>query len=530
MERGRVQALRGEFASALSDCAEAIRLDPHLVPAMLIRGGVLIRAEKFDEALHEFDRAIQANPRYARAYNDRGVAYSKLGRLDEAIQDFSKAIILSANNAQAIANRGNAYQLQQRHEEALQDFGDAVVLDAKYAASYCIQRGQVEVDRGNFQQALADYAIALKIVPNSRTARAGRASAQHQCNADFAVDGSGDPVSVAQETRSASALRTVAARKSAFVRVPAAMTQPVIDLSSALTEDEVRETNPQAASEPELAMETNESPSAEPTEYAAEQNRIRDRDRQERSRLLAEKSEEIRHRNALEVAKTAKSKKSKVRRNPEEVAEQWRWYKKYAVIAIGVLVLAYYGGPLAWSLIPPSKNPYKEVAAEKFIEEYAKDPVAADDKFADKVIVVRGKVKIVRSKVVRGRLASPPKVYFEIGDHEKVVVECLFDDTDVVNEMRVDTEYRIAGRVQRYKPGTPITLKQAIIREGQSTATAEQTQKSRADAIGPGHDPRSRPTRAVANTKSSNIRGLFTQLPSGLRVPRLHSAYPAVAG
>ena len=39
------------------------------------------------------------------------------------------------------------------------------------------------------------------------------------------------------------------------------------------------------------------------------------------------------------------------------------------------------------------------------------------------------------------------------------------DDTDVIADMRGDAEYRIAGRVQRYKPGSPITLKQCNIRE-----------------------------------------------------------------
>ena len=137
------------------------------------------------------------------------------------------------------------------------------------------------------------------------------------------------------------------------------------------------------------------------------------------------------------------------------------------------LVAIYYAGPLLWSLVPQSKNPFPEFEAEKFVAEYAKDAAAANEKFADKVIVIHGKLKVVRAGK-RGRNEPAAHVYFEVPESDKLSVECVFDDMDIAFDLKQDAEYRIVGRVQRYKPGTPIVLKQAAVKAGEKTAELAQ--------------------------------------------------------
>jgi tetratricopeptide (TPR) repeat protein len=486
MERGRVHAMQGAFAEALDDCAAAIRIDGHLVPALLIRGGVLIRLGEYENALLEFNRAIRTNPRYARAFNDRGVAYSKLGRYEEAIRDFSKAIEIVPEDAQALANRGNAYQLLERSNEALSDYTQAVVIDQKYAAMYCVLRGQVEARRGHWKQALADFAIATVIEPKNRLAKAAQATAQQQLESSFEVA----PAPIPQ--------------------IPVApASEGVIELSDAIVEEEAKpvarsaaDTHlalpPMGAEDTHPALPVSEEPEAMPTERAqfdAEQKHFQDQERLKRLQALEEKAAEIRKRNeAEEAAKKAKYAKyqKKEKRDPEQESAIWRKRKQYAVLFVFGLVVAYYGGQLIWSLIPPSKQPYKELAADRFAEEYAKDPAAADEKFAEQVIVVRGKVKIVREQVRKGQIPPPPKVFFEVPTPDKISVECLFDDPDIVNDLRADSEYLIAGRVQKFKAGAPVTLKQATIKEGPTAASAAQPTMSavamRSDSLIFAHD------------------------------------------
>jgi hypothetical protein len=142
--------------------------------------------------------------------------------------------------------------------------------------------------------------------------------------------------------------------------------------------------------------------------------------------------------------------------------------------------MLYYVGPLLWGLLPRSKNPYSEVPADRFVAEYSKDPVGADDKFADRTIVVRGKLRVVQTKPTRrGQRVPPPKVYFDVPGEEKIQVECLFDDIDVASDLTSEMEYRIAGKVQRYKPGTPVTLRQAQVMAGQSRTAVRKREEIR---------------------------------------------------
>jgi tetratricopeptide (TPR) repeat protein len=138
LDRGILFAVRGDFALAIEDFTEAIRLDGTRAAAYMFRGRafdasvsyVLEIAEDFsgfnsiygdsktiteeqkagyNKAIADYSQAISLDPNLAGAYKVRGVAYINIGDYDRAIADCNQAIRLDPNNAAAYINRGIVY-------------------------------------------------------------------------------------------------------------------------------------------------------------------------------------------------------------------------------------------------------------------------------------------------------------------------------------------------------------------------------------------------------------------------------------
>src|SRR5262249_7116630 len=79
-------------------------------------------ADKGDwaRAIADFTEAIRLRPAFVTYYN-RGFAYGKKGDVDSAIADFTEAIRLEPDMAPAYANRGRAYEKKGDRDKANQD-------------------------------------------------------------------------------------------------------------------------------------------------------------------------------------------------------------------------------------------------------------------------------------------------------------------------------------------------------------------------------------------------------------------------
>lgn len=94
----------------------------------------------------------------------------------------------SRNRAIALGNRGAALKLLGRYDEALADFAVAIELAPSNPQYYC-QRGDILVRKKQFEEAIADYSAALKKSRGFVWALAGRGQAYlSQGNAQAAVD------------------------------------------------------------------------------------------------------------------------------------------------------------------------------------------------------------------------------------------------------------------------------------------------------------------------------------------------------
>ena len=152
---------KGDFARAIADFDQAIRIDPRQARFLVSRGLAHREHGDLDSALADFSKAIEIDSRFADAfvnrcvayedkgqarsrgsglharpsrsirtdavaYNDRGVAYEKTGNIDGALADYSKAIELDPAYRDAFANRAVLYDHKGDKERAIADYRAAL--------------------------------------------------------------------------------------------------------------------------------------------------------------------------------------------------------------------------------------------------------------------------------------------------------------------------------------------------------------------------------------------------------------------
>jgi tetratricopeptide (TPR) repeat protein len=127
--RGNAYAHLGQYTRAISDCTQAIQLNPEFALAYSNRGLAYGRLGQYTRAISDFNQAIQLNPEFAEAYTNRGIAYRKLRQYTQAFSDYNQAIELNPKFAEAYCNRGVTYAFLGKSEEAKKDLLKAVELD-----------------------------------------------------------------------------------------------------------------------------------------------------------------------------------------------------------------------------------------------------------------------------------------------------------------------------------------------------------------------------------------------------------------
>jgi tetratricopeptide (TPR) repeat protein len=161
---------------ALSDFAEALRLEPGDASLFSDRAAVYFRQGETDRALADCEQALRRDPRLAAAYCRRAAIRASCGDLDRALADCAEALRLDDKCAEAYSVRGSVRRLQADLDAALASCDEAVRLDPNLGPAY-FQRGLVHVARGHDDRALADYTRAIEFDPQDAIAYRLRADA-----------------------------------------------------------------------------------------------------------------------------------------------------------------------------------------------------------------------------------------------------------------------------------------------------------------------------------------------------------------
>jgi len=160
--------------AALEDVSRAIELDPVAELPRRLRAELYFRVGLAEKAHAEFTYLIETAAHDPIMYHLRGKLEFRRGLYEEAVIDLTAAIELDPKFARALADRALAYRALSKHREALADLTAAVHEDTKFAAEYLVQLGIVRGSVGEFDGAIADFLVALKLDPGNKAAIRGK--------------------------------------------------------------------------------------------------------------------------------------------------------------------------------------------------------------------------------------------------------------------------------------------------------------------------------------------------------------------
>jgi len=166
LDRGIMFAARKDFEAAIADFTQAIRINPKLAGAYILRGRALAEKNKAsNQAAADFSEAIRLDPDNAVAYNERGIVLHQLADYSRALEDYNRAIQLNPDFAAAYFNRGDTYYIRKEFNNAIDDYTLSIQLNPKNKYPY-LERASVYRILAEFDSAIADYTSVIEIDPN----------------------------------------------------------------------------------------------------------------------------------------------------------------------------------------------------------------------------------------------------------------------------------------------------------------------------------------------------------------------------
>ena len=103
--RGGQYLNEGNLMGAISECGEALRLNPNLADAYIIRGMARQALDDTDGAIQDFGEAIRLQPTNADVYYSRGVALDNKGERKKAAADYQVVLNLEPDYPEGQAMR-----------------------------------------------------------------------------------------------------------------------------------------------------------------------------------------------------------------------------------------------------------------------------------------------------------------------------------------------------------------------------------------------------------------------------------------
>jgi protein O-mannosyl-transferase len=177
---GRVEASRGNWATARSCFLRAIELDPaYAAQAWNDLGAIELSGGNWVNALANFSRAIELDPRYWDAYANRALVHMKIREYEKSIADSRRAIELqpgNPDNHREYASIGEAHQRLGHNDSAFVYYTRAIE-HRPYYAEALNNRGGIRISSGDLSGAVSDFSRAIDANPRYREAYTNRAIA-----------------------------------------------------------------------------------------------------------------------------------------------------------------------------------------------------------------------------------------------------------------------------------------------------------------------------------------------------------------
>jgi len=493
-EPGR-SLLAGRADEAIADCDYALQQDPHLSSAHLARGCAWAKKGDWAAALADLSETLRLDPNNARAYYLRGSAHAKQGDSSRALADLTEALRLEPDHARAWAHRSAAFRLAGHHDRALSDMAHAVRLDPGFAVAYCNQRGAVHYGRRHFEQAVADFTIALLLDPDNLAVHEARDHALRKLRlrpplADLATQSCparlveqprttrppvphqtplpSQAISVWVKPAAADPSEAVFGVKALHPAVPAALAPAFVSpptkadipalsktaheraLGTAVSTPpaELDQETSEPASEddtdfelsPEVSQNATGSLGSDEEEYRREQELVRQKEAAENAQSMAQLTAKAKAQEEKQTEKLARwverwaGKRRRSSQYDEKISTPV-WKKlSYAVAAlIGLCYVASLAH--AW---------YKDyqlralLTPGKICQDFSQNGEEARKKYEGNTFVLTGKVKKVYTP-------KGPGVIFDVPNMEDWSIQCIFESPDALNAIQQHEVVTVQG-------------------------------------------------------------------------------------
>jgi tetratricopeptide (TPR) repeat protein len=162
LERALLSIRAKSFDLALSQLAEAIKYDPELYEAWILRGNVLAAQDKyFDAALH-FKSALAINPDAVDALTNEANALAHLGMFKSAEEIFQRALLVRSS-WEAHSGLADLYSSQMKLDKA--EHHMRLALQHDNTADRHWNLGAVLLGQGKWEEGWREYAYRWKDNP-----------------------------------------------------------------------------------------------------------------------------------------------------------------------------------------------------------------------------------------------------------------------------------------------------------------------------------------------------------------------------
>ncbi|MDE6343320.1 MAG: tetratricopeptide repeat protein [Muribaculaceae bacterium] len=159
-----------DYASALADMNEAIKLQPHFAGYFINRAFLRYKLDDYFGAMADYDYAVGLDPLNPVGWFNRGILRAEVSDNDKAIQDFTRVLQLDRDDARALYNRAMLYRETHQWDLALSDIDRVIAQFPDFAGAY-YARFQVNSERGgHLRDAERDYNKAVELTKAAQAA------------------------------------------------------------------------------------------------------------------------------------------------------------------------------------------------------------------------------------------------------------------------------------------------------------------------------------------------------------------------
>ncbi|MHB2015800.1 MAG: tetratricopeptide repeat protein [Candidatus Xenobia bacterium] len=172
------KALRaGRVADAMDLADRALRFDPTMAKAYLLRGVCHARLNQPAQAIADYNSALRIDNKLVAAWVGLGEAASARGDWQEGLEDLSRGINLGipqSDAGDAFCERARCQAALKRYQGAADDASQAITYDPQNATAW-LMRGRARSQLGKLQDAVNDCSSAIRLNPNYGAAYRQRA-------------------------------------------------------------------------------------------------------------------------------------------------------------------------------------------------------------------------------------------------------------------------------------------------------------------------------------------------------------------